>query len=127
MHKIKAIIMSSLLLVFASVVVVPAPAAFAETPKEAVCRGVDNTTNCGGATGISLNNIVKNIILLLSTIVGVAAVIMIVVSGLKYTTSGGDSSSVASAKSTMVYAIIGLIVAAVAQFIVRYVLKSVGG
>jgi hypothetical protein len=47
---------------------------------------------------------------------------MILVGGLKYTTSGGDASSVSSAKNTIIYALVGLIVAAFAQFLVRFVL-----
>lgn len=113
------------MLAFVGTALAPAPAALAVTPKEEVCRGIDGTANCGAATGISINNLIRNIVLLLSTIVGVAAIIMIVIAGLKYTTSGGDSSSVASAKNTLIYAIVGLIIAALAQFIVRFVLKSV--
>jgi hypothetical protein len=53
------------------------------------------------------------------------AVIMIIVGGLKYITSGGDSNNVSSAKSTIIYAIIGLVVVALAQFIVQFVLNKV--
>jgi uncharacterized membrane protein YuzA (DUF378 family) len=60
-----------------------------------------------------------------SLIVGIVAVIMIIVGGLKYITSGGDSNNVSSAKSTIIYAIIGLVVVALAQFIVQFVLNKV--
>lgn len=124
MNKIKTAIVSVLLLVFSTVAVIPAPAVMAETSKEAVCRGIDGTTNCGAATGISINKLIRNIVMLLSMIVGVAAIIMVVVSGLKYTTSGGDASSIASAKNTLIYALVGLAIAAMAQFIVRFVLRT---
>ncbi len=47
--------------------------------------------------------------------------IMIVIGGIKYTTSNGDSSSVTSAKNTILYAVVGLIVAMMAYAIVNYV------
>ena len=50
---------------------------------------------------------------------------MIVVGGLKYITSGGDSSNVTGAKNTILYAIIGLIIVALAQLLVRFVLRTV--
>lgn len=80
-----------------------------------------------GATD-KLNNIIKTIINIVSIVVGVVAVIMIVFGGLKYITSGGESSNVSSAKNTIIYAIIGLVVVALAQFIVRFVLdRSING
>jgi hypothetical protein len=62
---------------------------------------------------------------LITTIVGIAAVIMIIVNGLKYVTSSGDSNSISSAKNGIIYAIVGLIIAALAQVIVRFVLSRV--
>jgi hypothetical protein len=58
-------------------------------------------------------------------IVGVAAVIMIIIGGFRYITSSGDSASVNSAKNTILYAIIGLVIVALAQVIVRFVLNQV--
>jgi len=55
-------------------------------------------------------------------IVGIAAVIMIIVGGFRYITSGGNDASVTSAKNTILYAVIGLIVVALSQLIVRFVL-----
>ncbi len=53
------------------------------------------------------------------------AVIMIIVGGLRYITSGGSDTSVTSAKNTILYAIIGLIIVALAQIMVRFVLSKV--
>lgn len=90
------------------------------------CRAVNDQTggNCGTASGINLSKVIRGVITLLSVIAGIAAVIMIIISGLKYITSNGDSQAVSSAKSTLIYAIVGLVVVAVAQFIVRFVLKN---
>src|SRR5437773_9285018 len=56
-----------------------------------------------------INDIVKLVINLFSILVGVVAVIMIIVGGLKYITSSGDSGNVTSAKNTILYAVIGLV------------------
>ena len=73
-----------------------------------------------------LNDIVKLVINIFSLVVGIVAIIMIIVGGLKYITSSGDSGNVQSAKNTILYAIIGLVVVALAQFIVRFVLSKIG-
>lgn len=67
---------------------------------------------------------IKLAINMFSLIVGFVAVIMIIIGGLKYVTSQGDSSNTASAKNTILYAIIGLVVVALAQVIVKFVLKK---
>lgn len=71
-----------------------------------------------------INNIVHTIVNLLSAIVGVVAVIMIIVGGFRYITSGGNDASVTSAKNTILYAIIGLVVVALAQVLVRFTLSK---
>jgi len=72
-----------------------------------------------------LNNIIRLVINIFSLIVGVIAVVMIIIGGLKYITSGGDSGNVTGAKNTILYAVVGLVVVALAQFIVRFVLDKV--
>ncbi len=74
-----------------------------------------------------VNAIISTIINLFSLVVGVVSVIMIIIGGLKYITSGGDSGNVTSAKNTILYAIIGLVVVALAQVIVRFVLARITG
>lgn len=58
-------------------------------------------------------------------IMGGVALIIFMLAGLKYITSQGDASAVAKAKNTILYAIIGLAVAAFAFTIVTFVVKSV--
>ncbi|OVE79229.1 hypothetical protein BVY00_00950 [bacterium G20] len=101
--------------------------------KNGLCAGVnlDVTSNCAssglsqGQANQKLNNIIHTVINLLSVIVGVVAVIMIIVGGLRYITSGGSDTSVTGAKNTILYAIIGLIIVALAQILVRFVLSKV--
>jgi len=89
---------------------------FTENPGQCEVAGTDATTR--------INNIIHTIVNLLSAIVGVVAVIMIIVGGFRYITSGGNDTSVTSAKNTILYAIIGLVVVALAQLIVRFTLSK---
>lgn len=57
-------------------------------------------------------------------IVGIVAVIMLIIGGIKYVISGGDSKKVTDAKNTVLYAIIGLVVAFLAFAIVNFVISA---
>lgn len=83
-------------------------------------------TNCDtGDPDDTINNIITTVINIFSLVVGVVSVIMIIIGGLKYITSGGDSGNVTGAKNTILYAVIGLVIVALAQVIVRFVLNRV--
>jgi hypothetical protein len=75
----------------------------------------------------SVNRIITTVINIFSLIVGVVSVIMIIIGGLRYITSGGDSGNVTNAKNTILYAIVGLVIVALAQVIVHFVLNRVTG
>jgi len=83
-----------------------------------------DTTNCDTSATDTANNLVKEIINIISVVVGIIAVIMIIFAGFRYVTSGGKEDSVKSAKNTILYAIIGLVVVALAQIIVHFVLAK---
>ena len=57
-------------------------------------------------------------------IVGIVAVIMLIIGGIKYVVSGGDSKKVTDAKNTVLYAIIGLVIAFLAFAIVNFVISA---
>jgi hypothetical protein len=103
------------------------PALAQASPKSEVCNTLGGGADCTKqpSNGIDLNNVITAAINLMSVFVGIVSVIMIIVSGFKYVTSAGDSSKVASAKNTLIYAIIGLVVVAMAQVIVQFVLNKV--
>jgi cytochrome bd-type quinol oxidase subunit 2 len=88
-----------------------------------VCLDVTSTCDTSGSED-KVNGLITLIINLFSIVVGVVAVIMIIIGGLKYITSSGDSNNITSAKNTILYAIIGLVVVALAQFIVKFVLNK---
>lgn len=73
----------------------------------------------------SVNTIITTVINIFSLVVGVVSVIMIIVGGLKYITSGGESGNVTGAKNTILYAIVGLVIVALAQVIVKFVLNRI--
>jgi amino acid transporter len=84
-----------------------------------------NGTGCDDSTaGEAANKLVANVINILSVIVGIISVIMIIYAGFRYVTSGGREESVKGAKNTILYAIIGLVIVALAQIIVHFVLAK---
>jgi hypothetical protein len=93
-----------------------------------LCAGINlSTTTCDAQTegsngATKINTLIATVINIFSLVVGIVAVIMIIIGGLKYITSGGDSGNVTGAKNTILYAVIGLVVVALAQFIVKFVL-----
>jgi hypothetical protein len=89
--------------------------------------GFGASTICSGAQS-HINQLISTVINVLSVIVGVVAVVMIIFGGFKYIMSGGDSGNISSAKQTIIFALVGLVIVALAQFIVHFVLnKAVNG
>lgn len=89
------------------------------------CLDVSDTDcDTGDAEG-SVNNIITTVINIFSLVVGVVSVIMIIIGGLKYITSGGESGNVTGAKNTILYAIVGLVIVALAQVVVKFVLNRI--
>lgn len=105
----------------------PHAALAASSAQGEICQGVGGVSGGSGCTSgtQSLNNLASTIINVFSAVVGVVAVIMLMVGGFKYVTSAGDSNKISSAKNTIVYAIVGLIIVALAQVIVQFVLSKV--
>ena len=83
-------------------------------------------TYCAGTDGnggdIKLMDSVQKIINTVIGVVGVVAVAMIIIGGIQYTTSSGDAPKVKKAKDTILYGIVGLIIALLAFAIVNFVL-----
>lgn len=96
-----------------------------------LCEGIKtaegSTEGCypkEGEDTEGIQNIIKTVINIFSLVVGAVSVIMVIVGGFKYITSGGDSGKVSGAKNTIVYALIGLVLVALSQVIVRFVLSN---
>lgn len=97
---------------------------------------ISNAPICQGASGpkdpvstasslYGPDGIITKIVKLLSQVIGFVAVIMIMFGGLKYVMSQGDPANTKTAKDTILYAVIGLVVAIVGQSIVALVLNKV--
>jgi len=69
--------------------------------------------------------LINNLVNVIAIVIGVAAVIVIIFGGFKYVTSGGDPQKTASAKNTILYAVIGLVLAVLAETIVRFTISKV--
>ena len=85
-------------------------------------RGDDQTSELFGQTGIFRT--ITNVLLF---ILGAISVIMIIIGGLRYVVSGGNATAVTAAKNTILYAIVGVIVALLAYAIINFVLSSFTG
>lgn len=86
------------------------------------CNGPSaNTAVCKATKTDSVDKLVVDITGILMWILGIVAVIMIVIGGFKYVTSNGDANAIQSAKNTILYSVIGLVVAILGQTIVKFV------
>jgi hypothetical protein len=87
------------------------------------CSGNADSAVCK-SQGDSAQTMIKSVVNLLLFVLGVIAVIMIIVGGIRYTTSNGDSGAITSAKNTILYSVVGLIVAMLSFAIVNFVVGS---
>lgn len=118
MKKVKFLLLSLLTLMG---VLLVTPAVSYASPATQIQQGV-NSVNDGTKTDLASS--FKTIINVILFILGAISVIMIVIGGVRYTVSGGDSSSTKGAKDTILYAVVGLVVAMLAYAIVNFVLTS---
>ena len=72
-------------------------------------------------SAIDVKNMVTNVIQWVIGVAGVVSAIFVVIGGISYTTSGGDPSKLQKAKQTILYALIGLTIVALAEIITAFV------
>jgi hypothetical protein len=98
----------------------------AYTPPRTGADGVTIPGSCTGPTGtVALtgsNSIFERVINILTFIVGAVSVIMLIIGGLRYVLSNGDANAITSAKNTILYAIVGIIVAFAARAVVLFII-----
>lgn len=116
--KVAALGLASTVLMLGAVVV-PAGSAMADTTDKVK----DGFIAVGGTGNEDLPGIAETIINTMLFIVGLLAVAMIIFAGIRYVTAHGDKSQIEGAKNTLIYSIVGLIVAIVAYALVNWVLK----
>lgn len=101
------------------------PAIATAAPVDVLQTCQDSSTVCKGTDSSTLNKIMGSVVNILLTIVGMISVIMIIIGGIRYTTSNGDASQTAAAKNTILYALVGLVVAIMSFAIVKFVLNRI--
>lgn len=90
-----------------------------------VSKGIDTATT-SEMKGKSIDGdkgLIKTVVNVLLWAVGILSVIMIIFSGFRYITSAGDASKTKSARSTLIYSVVGLIVSIMAWAIVNMVIN----
>ena len=75
----------------------------------------------------SLSDLIGIVLKLIVTVVIIAAIIYLMINGLKFVTSGGDAGKAQEAQKGITYAIIGIVVALSAALLVDFVLQKLGG
>lgn len=93
--------------------------------QDQVKKGIDNAG--GTVNNFNIGTAITNIVNIMLYALGAIAVIMIVIGGIRYTTSNGDSNGIQSAKNTILYAVAGLVVAILAYAIVNFVVSNLLG
>lgn len=104
------------LVVSGSVMAAPAEDPCVVNPQGSICNEINS-----GDSGLPAT--LKTVINVLLMGVGIVAVIMIIIGAINYITSGGDPGKTAKARSTITYAIVGLVVALLSFAIVNFVIQ----
>jgi len=123
MKKIKYILMT--LALVAGLTGVLAPEFVGAVNAFNTCTSTSESDVCG-AQSDSIGSYVAIITNTLLFILGAVSVIVIIYAGIRYATSGGDPGRVSAAKNTLLYAVIGLVVAILAYSIVNFVILKIG-
>lgn len=127
---LKTAVFSSVLLAgsFATVSALQHTPAYAQAPAPAQNSFKNQITDGSRATGTNTNASVedglKQVVNILLFLIGAVSVIVIIVGGLMYVVSAGDSGRTKKAKDTIMYAVIGLVVALFAFAIVNFVVRQ---
>lgn len=101
------------------------------SPQQRTCEGSGGTWDKSGkkckdnaANGPSLSKTITNAINLLLFVIGITAVLVIIIQGLRFVNSNGDTQAVAKAKNGIIFALIGLVVAAMAYALINFILDQ---
>ena len=90
--------------------------------------GINSAKGTGTPDNVTEDDgLIKKVVNLLLWAIGIISVIMIIIGGIRYAISNGDSNQVTAAKNTIMYAVIGLVIAIFAYAIVNFVLFQTAG
>ncbi|MGE5327774.1 MAG: pilin [Thiobacillus sp.] len=122
MKKIKQIILTFSLVCGIGLLAIPAPAHALDVWGDACSGDAANTAVCKDKDKDQAPSFIKTLVNALLYVLGAVSVIVIIFAGIFYTTSIGDAALITKAKNTLLYAVIGLVVAMLAYAIVNFVL-----
>jgi len=122
---LQALVLVPALALGVSAVVPSAVSAACDTSNLNITAGADCAQGNGQATNLfGSGGIFQTITNILLFLVGAISVIMLIIGGIRYVVSGGDQSAVTSAKNTILYAIVGIVIAFLAYAAVSFVTSS---
>lgn len=122
-HKILAVILTCLSLFGLSIfTTAPAFADYKICEDSTVPESVKQIYGCESAPDDRLASVIVGILNGIIGAAGLVAVIFIIIGGINYMTSAGDSSKVEKGKKTIIYAAIGLVICALSFAIVNWVI-----
>ena len=97
---------------------------FAATASQIINQNAGKACGAGGC-GSSLTNLIKDISTTLLWVIGTAAVLFIIYGGIQMVISQGDPAKIKTARNTITYAIIGLVVGIASYAIVSFVVSNI--
>lgn len=123
MYKFFSFILLAFVVLAAFAVIAPTEVS---AQAEVVCEGLSGAgvDGCVSDGGPSVNGTIGAVINILSFVAGIIAVVMIIISGARFITSGGDAQQVSAARTALIYAVVGIVVVATSQIIVQFVLQE---
>ena len=137
MKKLKAILVSlpvtslvfgGVLLATVATTVLQSQSVFAQSVGEGISGGANTAKGNNQPDKLEgQEGIFKKVTDVLLFLAGAVAVIVLIIGGIRYVISSGDSGQVQSAKNTILYAVIGLIVVIMAYAIVNFVINQFQG
>lgn len=122
MKRIKLVAALLVVAVLGVAVLAPVASVGALDPLAGVCDSGTAGTVCDNQDE-NAEDLIGVLVNTLLFIVGTLAVVMIIVSGIFYVISSGDAGKVAKAKNTLMYSIVGLVIALIAFVLVNWVFK----
>lgn len=126
MKRIRVLLAAIAVMAFGAFALAPAATVGALDPADPlgeVCSGTTDSQVCDSRTDENANDLIGTLVNTLLFVVGALATVMIIVGGIFYIMSNGDAGKVAKAKNTVLYSVIGLVVAFVAYAIINWVVK----
>ncbi len=95
----------------------------ANNPDATACQDSRQSQSSSDNSIYGPNGVISTVVNILTLVIGAAAVVMIIVAGIQYMLSNGDATKISNAKNTIIYAVIGLVVAVIARTLVVFIIQ----